>query len=60
MRVTPEQLQFVGVAILVLLGVGLLFWLTRAIMGWHNGNPVYMLPDSDEDDEQAGDDPPQH
>ena len=58
-------MQIAGVAVLVLCGAGLLWWIVHTVMGLHRGRPIYMLPDthpdehdSEPDDEDAGPDGP--
>ena len=59
MELTPFHLQVAGIVILIAIAVGFLFWLGRTLLGMHRGDPVYMLPDPDDDnpeDGEAGDD----
>lgn len=49
MELTPLHLQVAGVAIIVAMAIGFLFWAGRALMGIHRGYPVYVLPDPDHD-----------
>jgi uncharacterized membrane protein len=55
---TPFHLQIAGVAILVLLGVGTIWWIARIVIGRLRGRPMYMLPEADPDlqDEDDPDD----
>jgi hypothetical protein len=58
MALTPYQLQLIGVAILIVLGVATLWWIAHIVIGRLRGRPIYMLPDSDpdaEDDDDADD-----
>ena len=63
MELTPFHLQLAGIAVVVLLGLGFLWWVVRAVMQWHNGRPLYVLPEQrdehahdDDDDDGDGDD----
>jgi hypothetical protein len=49
MDLTPLHMQVAGVAIIVAMGLGFLFWTARAMLGLHRGYPVYVLPDPDHD-----------
>ena len=63
MDVSPLTLQVAGILIVVLMGVGMLFWLVRAAIGIHRGEPVYVLPDDHESEanvEGADDDEQDH
>jgi uncharacterized membrane protein len=58
MALTPYQLQIIGVAILIVLGVATLWWIARIVIGRLRGRPIYMLPDTDpdaHDDDEADD-----
>jgi hypothetical protein len=58
MALTPYQLQIIGVAILIVLGVATLWWIARIVIGRLRGRPIYMLPDTDpdaQDDDEADD-----
>lgn len=56
MELTPLHLQIAGVAIIIAMAVGVLFWAARTVLGMHRGHPVYMLPDPDDDNGDHGDD----
>ena len=56
MHLTVDQLQLAGIALLVLMGAGLLLWFVRAAIGWRDGSPVYILPDTTEEDTQDDED----
>lgn len=49
MDLTPFHMQVAGIAIIVAMAAGVLFWTSRALLGIHRGYPVYVLPDHDPD-----------
>lgn len=53
MELTPLHLQIAGVAIIIAMAVGVLFWAARTVLGMHRGHPVYMLPDPDDDNGES-------
>jgi len=56
MTIEPVHLQIAGIVFLVLVGIGFVLWIVRAVMGWQPGRHIYMLPDrDDEDDDRDGD-----
>jgi hypothetical protein len=53
---TPFHLQVAGIAVVVLLGLGFLWWIVRSVIQWHNGRPLYVLPETQHDDHAHEDD----
>jgi hypothetical protein len=49
MTVGPAEWTIAGIIILVLTGIGFLFWIVRAVMAWQRGRAIYILPDNDPD-----------
>lgn len=50
---TPFHMQIAGIAVLVLAGLGFLWWVVHTVMGLHRGRPIYMLPDIHPDEHDA-------
>ena len=55
-ELTPFHMQVAGIAVIVLAGLGLLWWIVHAVMGMHRGRPIYMLPDTHPDTHDADQD----
>lgn len=58
MAIPPIVLQVAGIGVLVALGAGMIFWVSRVVMGWHRGQGMIWLqtpPMADvvDDDEDA-------
>jgi hypothetical protein len=56
MQITVQQLQIAGIVVVVLVALGLIGWIVRAVIGMHRGHPVYMLPDTSHEDDNVADD----
>jgi uncharacterized membrane protein YqiK len=56
--ITATQLTIAGVVVLVLVGGAVLWWVVRALMGWHSGRALYWLGQPRDDDAAEDDDDP--
>ena len=60
MEISVTTLQIAGIAILVLIGFGFIFWMVRSTIVTKRGRTLYMLGEAvnrdDDDDEDKDDD----
>jgi hypothetical protein len=56
MQITVEQLQIAGIVVIVIMALAFVGWLVRSVIGISRGSPVYMLPDTGNDDDNAAND----